>query len=378
MRHRSLAGGTSRHHWWRSPGDPSNSYRIALRTKYNFATIIHHHFIREMAEGDPMRRFQSYPKILLLTLLFLLLASVLAACAQPGSEGPAAGDGRLQVVATTTIVGDVVSQVGGEQIDVHVLLPVGADPHSFDPTPQDIAKVADADLVFANGAGLESFLDPLIESAGAADRMVKVSEGIELRQLSGGTTEADHNDSEDHDQQSGLDPHTWTDPNNVMVWVENIQQALSKQDPANAESYAANASAYTAELKSLDTWIREQVAQVPQDRRMIVTDHTLLGYFADEYGFTQVGALIPGYSTLAEPTAKDLADIEDAIRNQSVPAVFVGNTVNPALAERVAQDTGVRLVYFYTGSLTAPGGDAGTYLEYMRYNVGVIVAALKE
>ena len=208
--------------------------------------------------------------------------------------------------------------------------------------------------------------------------MVKVSEGIELRQLSGGTTEADHNDSEDHDQQSGLDPHTWTDPNNVMVWVENIQQALSKQDPANAESYAANASAYTAELKSLDTWIREQVAQVPQDRRMIVTDHTLLGYFADEYGFTQVGALIPGYSTLAEPTAKDLADIEDAIRNQSVPAVFVGNTVNPALAERVAQDTGVRLVYFYTGSLTAPGGDAGTYLEYMRYNVGVIVAALKE
>jgi ABC-type Zn uptake system ZnuABC Zn-binding protein ZnuA len=310
--------------------------------------------------------------ILLLALLSLLLVSVLAACAQPGSEGSSAADGRLQVVATTTIVGDVVSQVGGEQIDLHVLLPVGADPHSFDPTPQDIARVADADLVFANGAGLESFLNPLIESAGAADRVVEVSDGIELRQLSGGTAEAGHNDS-----KSGLDPHTWTDPNNVMVWVNNIQQALSEQDPANSDSYAASAEAYTNELKSLDTWIREQVAQVPQDRRMIVTDHTLLGYFADEYGFNQVGALISGYSTLAEPTAKELADIEDAIHNLSVPAVFVGNTVNPALAERVAQDTGVRLVYFYTGSLTAPGGDASTYLKYMRYNVNVIVNALK-
>lgn len=312
-------------------------------------------------------------------LTILLFSLLLAACAPQEPGSPSVGSSRLQVVATTTIVGDVVARVGGEQIDLSVLLPVGADPHSFDPSPQDVAKVDEADLVFANGAGLEAFLETLIESAGAGERVVHVSDGVDFRELSGGQEEdhpeEEHEGEEEHAYE-GIDPHTWTDPNNVMVWAENIAAALSKQDPDNAETYAANADEYTAELQALDAWIREQVAQIPQANRQIVTDHTLLGYFADEYGFAQVGALIPGYSTLSEPTAKELAEIEDAIRELSVKAVFVGSTVNPALAERVVEDTGVRLVYFYTGSLTEPGGEAGTYLEYIRYNVKVIVEAL--
>jgi ABC-type Zn uptake system ZnuABC Zn-binding protein ZnuA len=261
----------------------------------------------------------------------------------------------------------VVSQVGGDRIELSVLLPVGTDPHGFDPTPQDISKVAEADLVFANGAGLEEFLDNLIESAGAQDRVVPVSDGIDFLVFEAEGHEHDH---------TGANPHTWTDPNNVMVWVRNIEYELSELDPANADLYADNAEKYKAELEALDAWIRGQVSLVPAENRKLVIDHTLFGYFAETYGFKLIGALIPGYSTLAEPTAKELADIEDAVRGQNVKAVFVGNTVNPAMAERFAEDTGTTLVFVYTGSLSEPGGEAGTYIDYMRYNTSAFVDAL--
>jgi len=294
---------------------------------------------------------------------------ILTACSPQSETAPAGESGKLQVVATTTLVGDVVAQVGDDLIELHVLLPVGSDPHSFDPTPQDIAKVADADIVFANGAGLEKFLDTLIESAGATERVVSVSDRIDLRTF--------ENAPPGHDEPPGTDPHTWVDPNNVMVWVDNIERALADADSAHAADYAANAENYRQQLTELDAWIREQVAQIPPENRKLVTDHTLFGYFADEYGFEQVGALIPGYSTLAEPSAQELAAIEDAIREYGVPAIFVGNTVNPALAERVAEDTGTQLVTVYTGSLSGPDGNAPTYLDYMRYHVSAFVDALK-
>jgi ABC-type Zn uptake system ZnuABC Zn-binding protein ZnuA len=163
----------------------------------------------------------------------------------------------------------------------------------------------------------------------------------------------------------------------VKIWVNNIERALSQADPANAGEYAANAHAYRAELDKLDAWIRTKVAAIPPENRLIVTDHTLLDYFVEQYGFKQVGAIVPGYSSLAEPTAQELARIEDAIAELGVKAVFVGKTVNPALAERLSQDTGVQLIFFYTGSLSDPDGDAGSYLDYMRYNTNAIVDALR-
>jgi ABC-type Zn uptake system ZnuABC Zn-binding protein ZnuA len=300
-------------------------------------------------------------KFTLLWLAFLLLA----ACSP---SAPSANEtGLLHVVATTTIVADVVRQVGGEFVSVETLLPAGADPHSFDPTPQDIAKISDAELVFANGAGLEAFLTPLLESAGAKDKTVEVSQGITLLFAP---------DAEEELHAQG-DPHTWTDPNNVIVWGENIRAALSLADPTHADSYAANAAAYTAQLKEIDAWIREEIAQIPEENRKIVTDHRLLGYYVNEYGLEQVGAIIPGYSSLSEASAQELAKIEDAIRAVGVKAIFVGNTVNPQLAERIAEDTGVRLIYFYTGSLSPADGEAATYLDYLRYNTKAFVSALK-
>lgn len=283
---------------------------------------------------------------------------------------------KLRVVATTSIVADVVKNVGGDRIDLAVLMPVGTDPHTFEPTPQDVVAVADAHVVFVNGAGLEVFLEPLLESAGAGKaKVVPVSYGVELRHSEGkqeemGTPEAEHEHGE-------FDPHTWFDPHNVMVWVRNIEQALSALDPGHAEIYAANAEAYEAELQELDAWIREQVAQVPEANRKLVTDHTAFTYFVHRYGFEQTGAVVPGYSTLAAPSAQELAALEGNIRELGVKAVFVGWTVNPGLAQRVAQDTGVRLVFLYTGSLSGPGGPAKDYLSLMRYDVSAMVNALK-
>ena len=317
-------------------------------------------------------------KRILISLVALLVLS-LSAC----SPAAPAEDGPLNVVATTTIVSDVVAQVGGEYIQLETLLPVGASPHSFDPTPQDLAKVSEANLVFANGAGLEEFIDKLIESADSADKVVAVSDGIELMDSAHSHDDEDeeHDEGEEHDEDehehTGGDPHTWIDPNNVIVWVENIADALSQADPDNESAYRQNAQTYTDELLALDSWIRDEVAQIPEADRLIVTDHQLFEYFVQEYGFTQVGALIPSYSSMAEPTAQELAALEDAIQELTVKAVFVGNTVNPTLAQRVTEDTGVSLVYIYSGSLSDPGGEADSYLAYMRYNVNAFVDALK-
>jgi ABC-type Zn uptake system ZnuABC Zn-binding protein ZnuA len=296
----------------------------------------------------------------LLTVVFLA-GLLLSAC---GGGAPAEGGG-LKVVASTTIVGDVAAQVGGDLIELTVLFPPGADPHTFEPRPQDVAAISDAEVIVVNGLGLEEALEPLLE-ANAKGRIVHASEGIEVLAFEG----------EEHHHEGG-DPHTWTDPNNVIVWTENIAAALSEADPSNAAAYRANADAYIASLRELDGWIRAEFAKIPAERRKLVTDHLAFGYLADEYGLEQVGALIGSFSTNAAPSAQELAALEDKIREQGVPAVFVGKTVNPALAEQLAQDTGVKLVHVYTGSLSEPGGEADSYLKFMRYNVNAIVEALK-
>lgn len=304
---------------------------------------------------------------------WLILSTWIAACAPAGSLDEAAG--KLKVVATTNIVGDVVAQVGGEWIALQVLLPAGTDPHAFEPRPQDIAAVSDADLIFANGAGLEEFLEVLIESAGAQDRVVEVSTGIELLPF-----EALHEDEEGHAEEeahSGGDPHTWMDPNNVMVWVQNITTALSAADPEHAAEYQDNASAYQAKLEELDQWIRTQVDAIPPQQRQLVSDHRIFSYFAEEYGFILAGEVIGSFSTNAQSSARELAAIENRIRQINARAIFIDQSANPTLASQIAADTGIKLVTIYTGSLGSTDSPAATYLDFMRYNVNAIVDALK-
>jgi ABC-type Zn uptake system ZnuABC Zn-binding protein ZnuA len=299
-------------------------------------------------------------KIMLFTLLVIAML-LLSAC---GRGGTPVASGKLQVLATNSIVGDVVGQVGGDNITMSLLMPLGTDPHDYLPRPQDAAALADAQIIFANGAGLEASLQPLFDSTGATSKLVEVSDGITLLRLPGG------------DQSTG-DPHTWMDPNNVLIWTQNILTALSIADPAHATAYQANAKAYDTSLRDLDTWIRAEVAQIPPQNRLLVTDHAVLGYFAVQYGFSQVGSITGSFSSEAAPSAKELAALEEKIRQTGVRAVFVSEATNQALADQVAADTGIRTVWIYHATLTAPGGPAPTYLDFMHYNVNAIVGTLK-
>jgi ABC-type Zn uptake system ZnuABC Zn-binding protein ZnuA len=309
-------------------------------------------------------------------------AALLLACESQRAIIPQrqASNDVLQVVATTTILGDVVQRIGGDRVQVSVLVPPGNDPHSFQPAPSDIRIISEADLVITNGAGLDAFLNRLLEAAltpGDQGKIISASEGIDFRQLPPGFQSAKQGEANNLPGESQIDPHVWFDPENAIIWTKNIEQALSQVDPDHTDRYAANAGHYRNELQALDAWIQAEVAKIPAENRKLVSDHQTLGYFADRYGFELAGTLIPGSSAAAEPSAVDLAALIDTIQAQGVKAIFVGSTVSPVLAQQVAADTGVPVVPIYTDSLTPPGGQASSYLDLMRYDVQAIVEALQ-
>ena len=325
-------------------------------------------------------------------LALLLLVSLAIPAAGCGFRPPAGGAAytalaslqpvdlapgeRLRVVATTSLLADVVSQVAGEAAEVTSLIPVGVDPHSFELTPQDLRRLSEAHVVFMNGFGLEGSLEEALRSAGGQALLIFTSQGIEALAL-GEHTEADATESGTEADQSGeQDPHVWLDPGNVIIWVQNIEAALVALDPARAAEIARNASRYRAELERLDAEVRQALGAIPPSDRLLVTDHDEFGYFAEEYGFTIVGTVIPGFSSAAEPSAADLAHLEDSIRCLGAQAIFVSAVVSPGLAQRVADDTGIQLVSLYAHSLTGRDGPAPDYLSLMRYNVQAIVSAL--
>ncbi len=318
-------------------------------------------------------------------IILLLLSLILAGCgAQSSAAGgnpvePAAGK-KLKVVATTTIIGDLVKNVAGDQVELHVLLPIGADTHSFQPAPQDIAAATDADVIFVNGLGLEQFLEAMIKDSGAKAPVVALAEGVKTRALAPGEADHDHDahsDAEaDHDH-GGIDPHIWLSPANARIMVENIARALAQVDPAHAETYRANTVAYQQKLDDLDRWVQTEVDKIPAANRKLVTDHKIFGYFADRYGFEQIGAVVPAFSSSAEPSAQELAVLQNAVRQAGVKAIFVGVTINPALSGRLADDAGVKLVKVYTESLGEPGSGVESYLDYIRFDTTTIVNALK-
>jgi len=285
----------------------------------------------------------------------------LIACAVPLETNSA----KLQVVASTNLVGDAVRIAGGEHIRLTVLVPLGSDPHTYEPVPRDAALVSGADLLFVNGLGLEAFLQSLLENVSNQTKIVTVSDGIQAMR------------GEEGAEDEIFDPHVWQDPTNVMVWVENIAAALAQADPSNAQEYNANAEAYISELKDLDLWIMDEVDALPQQRRVMVTDHEAFGYFARRYGFEIVGVVIPGVSTLASPSARSMVDLQQAIATYQVPAIFISTTTNPDVVSQLARDLSVEIVPIYGESLSSGDRAAPTYLAMMRYNVNAIVTALK-
>ena len=298
-----------------------------------------------------------------------------------GFAGTAFG---LNIVATTTIVADVVRAVAGEDIDLVTLLPVNADPHAFQATPNDLVALSNADVVFINGADLEADFEDIL--ATTSGRIADLSARVALRESASLEHHQDDEDSEygDEDHEHGdeehdhgsHDPHVWFDPTNVMIWTSEIERTLSELDPEHAAAFARRAAAYRVKLADLDVWIWDQVGRIPTERRDLVSDHLVFGYFAARYGLRQVGAILPSFSSLAEPSAQEIAKLIDTIGALDVPAIFVGTTVSPILAQTIARDTGTDMVLLYTGALSETAGPAATYIEFMRFNTEAIVDAL--
>ena len=400
------------------------------------------------------------PGILTGIIVTLALLFAAAACSddsgsekpQPtasGSTGQEPAEARtVSVVTTTNIVADWVENIGGGNVDVFSLLPAGTDPHTFQPGAQDVARVADADLVLSVGLGLEaSWLHDLLENAARDESAIvelgeivdpiefaqghasevemledlshivhEVEEGeidaetgleeikelleaaeeeelpamllaivskVEDGQMYAGDAiqEIEHLASEGEDEHAGHghgleDPHFWFDPLRVKLAINDIAARLSMLDPDRGDTYSANASAYNARLDELHAWSEQQTATVPEDRRLLVTSHDSFGYFANLYGFEVVGVVLSG-TTDVEPSAGDLADLVEEVKEYGVAAVFGETTVSERMASTVASESGAELVRLYSGSLGLEGSGAETYIEMIRTNVGRIVEALK-
>ena len=285
----------------------------------------------------------------------------------------------LRVVTTSNIVADWVRQVGRGRVEVFALLPMGADPHTFQPGARDITRVADADLILSVGLTLEAaWLEELVQNAAAdSSKLVALGEIVDPIEFEG----HDHND-EDEDKHGhiyrSLDPHFWFDPVRVKKAVSDIAAWLTVLDPTGGDAYRVNARSYNQELAVLHDWIRLQVNQIPPERRVLVTSHESFGYFAQRYQFTIVDTVIPGLTIELEPSAAELAELVDQIRKHQVPVIFTETTVNDRLARRIAEEVGVDVEgSLYTGSLGAPGSGADTYTGLMQTDVEAIVEALR-
>lgn len=475
--------------------------------------------------------------IMLTGMLALTACGPQPAPASAGEAQAPAENATLKVLAANSFLADIAQNVAGEHLSIESLVPIGLDPHAFEPTPQDVVKIADSQALIINGAGFEEWIEKTIENAGGSAKVIDASAGLTMRELGKNEPEPahahnEHEEEHEHDDNSvesrarmvceqldgqvsaeqiqagadagsaaarahrddghaqekhehgreilnlalvaqddgtfggylefdsevedgyafttseagkisitgqdnveleiwqelpldcvgmaqGLifklppgeyllflsgfssesilfsagsvhryehaenhhhegDPHFWLDPNMVIKYVENIRDGLSKVDPDGRETYAQNAAQYIEELNELDKWIQSQVEQIPVERRVLVTDHDTMGYFADQYGFTVTGAIIPSFSTGASPSAQELADLIDQIQDTGASAIFLDVAANPKLAEQIAGETGVTVVSdLHTHSVTASGGDAPSYLEMMRHNTRRIVEALK-
>ena len=425
----------------------------------------------------------------------------------------------IKVLAVETFLAEIAQNVAGERVKVESLIPLGVDPHAFEPTPQDVANIADSDVLILNGAGFEEWATRTLENAGGKRMVIEASDGLASREaregeeavmspeekaeavcvdlaektaeeeiaagsdavnaveLHGEEEHAHEGEAAEHEHEAELlslrlnassdgyagfvkfdvaedgeyvvaanggmlvvtdangaemeveetiplacaglnggilldlepgeyiikltglstettpfyagmagghhhhhegDPHFWLNPLSVVKYVENIRDGLIAADPDGKDTYAQNAAAYIAQLNDLDTWIEQQIASIPEERRLIVTNHESFGYFADRYGFTIVGTVIPSVSTGASPSAQQLARLVDHIRETGAIAIFLETGSNPKLAEQIAAETGIKVVSeLYTHSITDASGKAPTYIAMMKFNVNAIVEALK-
>jgi zinc/manganese transport system substrate-binding protein len=271
----------------------------------------------------------------------------------------ARAQGGLNVVASFSILGDFVKNVGGERVSVTTLVGPDGDVHVYTPAPADAKKIADAKLLIINGLGLEGWLPRLVQSAGSKATLVTATNGITPRRLG-----------------ADADPHAWQSVVNAKTYVANTRDALVAADPAGAEIYRANTERYLAKLDALDGEVRAAIAQILPARRKVISTHDAFGYFAAAYGIEFIAP--QGVSTEAEVSARDIARIITQIRTAKIPAVFLENISDSRLMRRISSETGAKIGgTLYSDSLTGEKGDAPTYIDMVRHNIRALTSALE-
>jgi zinc/manganese transport system substrate-binding protein len=265
---------------------------------------------------------------------------------------------RMNVVASFSILGDFVRNVGGDRVSVTTLVGPDGDVHVYTPAPADAKKIADAKLLVINGFGLEGWLPRLLQASGSKAPIVTATDGIAPLKLG-----------------SDADPHAWQSVANAKIYVANIRNALVAADPADAEVFAANAENYLTKLDALDREVQAAIAQIPQNRRKVISTHDAFGYFAAGYGIDFIAPL--GVSTEAEVSARDIAKIITQVKKSGIPAVFLENISDDRLMRRISAETGARVGgTLYSDALTGEKGVAPTYIDMVRHNIKALTSAL--
>jgi ABC-type Zn uptake system ZnuABC Zn-binding protein ZnuA len=332
--------------------------------------------------------------------IFIIFSIILASCS-PDNPEPASAETSITVLASTPFLADMAQNVAGDRLVINSLIPLGVDPHVFEPTPQDVAKVSNSQVLIINGAGFEEFIDNLLQQVQRDPLVIEASLGLKMRDThahdDGHAHDDDHahddahdddhahddvhahdDDHDEHGHSHDGDPHFWLNPLFAIHYVKNIRDGLSEIDPEGSEIYAANADAYIARLQDLDRWISDEVSQIPSERRMLVTNHDSFGYFADQYGFEVTGTIIPSVHTGSSPSPQDMVRLIEQIRHTGAPAIFLETGVNPSMAEQIARETGIIIAPpLYSHSPSTEEGQAPDYISMMEYNTRVIVEALK-
>jgi ABC-type Zn uptake system ZnuABC Zn-binding protein ZnuA len=291
---------------------------------------------------------------LALLLALLSFSGLVVACGAGDDDGAtAAGAERLRVVATTGQAADFAREVGGDSVAVTGLLPPNADPHDFEVRPDDVKTLADADLVVRSGGDLDAWLDGAIDSSGTDAATITLG---------------------DHVEQIKGDPHWWQDPHNAVAAVAALRDALVRADPARADGYRRDAAAYTQRLRRLDRAVRDCMAKVPARDRTLVTTHDALGYYARRYGIRVVGTVIPSRSTVAQPSAGDIAALVDTIEREGVKAVFAESSVNPDVEQAIARESGAVVGRaLWADTLGPADSDGATYVDSIAANTAALV-----
>jgi zinc/manganese transport system substrate-binding protein len=300
----------------------------------------------------------------------MLMRRILSAAAIAVVASTAQAQDKLPVVATFSILGDIVGNIGGDRIAVKTLVGPNGDAHVYSPSPADAKTLADAKIVVTNGLGFEGWLARLIKSSNTKAPNIVASKGIKPRKLAGA-----HSHGHGHGHSDG-DPHAWQSVANVKTYVANIRDGLIAADPAGKAAYEANAAAYLGKLDALDREVKDIVSRIPPERRKIITTHDAFGYFKDAYG---VDFIAPqGVSTDSEASARDVARIITQIKKQKIPAVFMENISDPRLLTRIADETGAKVGgTLYSDALTDEKGPAPTYIDLIRHNIRTLSAALQ-